>query len=315
MKRKIIQIAESTQLVSLPRKWAVQHNLKKGDEVEVVEEPDRVVILAKPSAEKPEAVQVNVSGLGRSTYTLVAALYKAGYDEFRVRFGTADELKLIQRIVKDCCLGFELVEQGKDFVVARKVSEPIADEFQSVLRRMMVFVQNMASESYEAVKVNDRNALAAIIAMDASINKFSYFLRRVLNKHGQGPYSITSPLYYIVEELEEIADRYKFVCTRRLTSVRKLGKPALRLFEIANRMLELFTSAFYKFEWQKLNELSDLNAQVQDMMPSLMKRSDSGEFMTVYNLLIIADKIYNLDGPLVLSRYDPLDKTSSAFLK
>ena len=32
VQRKVIQIAESTQLISLPRKWAVKHNIKKGDD-------------------------------------------------------------------------------------------------------------------------------------------------------------------------------------------------------------------------------------------------------------------------------------------
>ena len=35
MKRKVIQIAESTQLVSLPRKWALANNIRRGDELEV----------------------------------------------------------------------------------------------------------------------------------------------------------------------------------------------------------------------------------------------------------------------------------------
>ena len=30
MKRKVIQIANSTQLISLPRKWVLDHNIKKG---------------------------------------------------------------------------------------------------------------------------------------------------------------------------------------------------------------------------------------------------------------------------------------------
>jgi len=42
MKRRVIQIADSTQLVSLSRKWAIQRGIKKGDELEVKEEGNRV---------------------------------------------------------------------------------------------------------------------------------------------------------------------------------------------------------------------------------------------------------------------------------
>ena len=37
MRRKVIQIAESTQLISLPRKWALKYNIKKGEELEIEE--------------------------------------------------------------------------------------------------------------------------------------------------------------------------------------------------------------------------------------------------------------------------------------
>ena len=33
MKRKVIQIANSTQLISLPRKWSQKYGVKKGDEI------------------------------------------------------------------------------------------------------------------------------------------------------------------------------------------------------------------------------------------------------------------------------------------
>ena len=44
MKRKVIQIADSTQLISLPRKWAQKFNIKKGDELEVEEHDNKIVV-------------------------------------------------------------------------------------------------------------------------------------------------------------------------------------------------------------------------------------------------------------------------------
>ena len=52
MKRKVIQIAESTQLVSLPRKWALKYGVKKGDEVDVLEEGNKIVVSTGVEDEK-----------------------------------------------------------------------------------------------------------------------------------------------------------------------------------------------------------------------------------------------------------------------
>jgi len=44
MRRKVIQIAESTQLISLPRKWAVRYQVKKGDELNIEEQGSTLIV-------------------------------------------------------------------------------------------------------------------------------------------------------------------------------------------------------------------------------------------------------------------------------
>lgn len=305
MKRKVIQIANSTQLVSLPRKWCKEHGIKKGDELEVIEEQDSIQVKVNPANKEPERLTVNVGGLGYSVRTLVSALYKGGYDEFKIFFNNADELRHVQTIVKESCFGFEIVEQGRNFVIARKISEPIPDEFDAVLRRTFIFLQNMVKETSQAIRTGDADALNTVIAMDASINKFTYFCRRVLNKFGRGPYRVTSPLYYLVDELEEIADKYKNICKVKLEYKKKLSKPLLDLFDKVNSMVELLVTTFYKFDWKKLNELYGIKLQINEIAPDVMHKITKNEFPILLNILVIADKIFELDGPIVLSRYQP----------
>ena len=61
MKRRVIQIAESTQLVSLPRKWAKKYNIKKGDELEVEIEGSSVRITTDNVIEvTKKALQIGI---------------------------------------------------------------------------------------------------------------------------------------------------------------------------------------------------------------------------------------------------------------
>lgn len=306
MKRKVIQIADSTQLISLPRKWCKEHGIKKGDELDVLEEKDKLNIQIQSSEKKPERVVVDVSGFGNLARTCVSALYKGGYDEFKIYFKTADELRYLQRIIKDNCLGFEIVEQGKKFVIARKISEPIPEEFESVLRRTFTFLQNMSKEAFEAVKSGDINGLSTVITTDTNINKFTYFCRRVLNKHGYGSLRKTAPIYYIVEEIEEIADKYKCICKERLNQKTGLSKGLIKLFEQVNAMLETAISLFYKFDWQKLDQLKKIKEKIDHSLPQLIQKISKKELLVLLNLLVIADKVYEFDGPIVLSRYEPI---------
>ena len=70
MRRKVIQIANSTQLISLPRKWSLQFNIKKGDELEVEEQGSKLSIAAKEQATNLSTVEVNVDNLDKDSLIL-----------------------------------------------------------------------------------------------------------------------------------------------------------------------------------------------------------------------------------------------------
>ena len=62
MGRKVIQIADSTQLISIPRAWGRKYNIKKGDELEVVEKDNMLEISTKREDQEME-ITLDVSVL------------------------------------------------------------------------------------------------------------------------------------------------------------------------------------------------------------------------------------------------------------
>lgn len=62
--RKVIQIANSTQLISLPRKWTQKYGVKKGDELEVVEDGSKVIISTEKGQESGN-IEVDITGADR----------------------------------------------------------------------------------------------------------------------------------------------------------------------------------------------------------------------------------------------------------
>jgi len=55
-------VANSTQLISLPRKWAQQFNVRKGDELEIEEEGNQLIIKTEGAPDTKE-IAVDVSGI------------------------------------------------------------------------------------------------------------------------------------------------------------------------------------------------------------------------------------------------------------
>ena len=86
MKRRVIQIANSTQLISLPRKWTQKYGVKKGDEMEVEEQGNKILISTEKGAELGH-IEIDVTGLDRTTILYyIQTLYRTGYDEIKVNF-------------------------------------------------------------------------------------------------------------------------------------------------------------------------------------------------------------------------------------
>ena len=96
MKRKVTQIADSTQLISLPRRWALQHNVKKGDELEVEEQENRLMISTNNEPHL-ETAELNIDDLEPLTSRIIHALYKRGVDEIKVFTKNHQQCKLFRK--------------------------------------------------------------------------------------------------------------------------------------------------------------------------------------------------------------------------
>ncbi|MBI4150851.1 hypothetical protein HY492_01880, partial [Candidatus Woesearchaeota archaeon] len=286
------------QLVSLPRKWVQRYNISKSDELDVEERGNQLVVTAHKESDA-ERTEIDVSGLGSQTKKIVGALYKAGYDEIKVIFSRTEELKYVQEVIKDTCVGFEIVEQGRNHVVARKISSTITEEFEPILRRCFLLLLGITKDGLEAVRTQDYEALANIALIDQSINKFTDFCRRIINRSGYAKLKRAPPFYYVLEELEKIGDEYKSIYQYVAAKKLKPGRAILVAFADTNKLFESFYEMFYKFELVRVKAMHDQKHQLDAETQKLIDRSKRSELEMLIRLRSIADRIYNMKGPLM----------------
>ena len=145
MKRKVIQIAGSTQLVSLPRQWAKAHNIQRGQEIDVQEDGDNIIVHSS-NAPLVEKAEIDISQMSDMTARCIRSLYKRGVDELRVTFSNPDTATLVQNAIAKEAVGFEILEQGQTYCLIKYVSGAI-EEFDQLLRRIFLLLVNMADDS------------------------------------------------------------------------------------------------------------------------------------------------------------------------
>ena len=79
---------------------------------------------------------------------------------------------------------------------------------------------NMAEETANMLTNKEIEQMHTLISLEESNNRFTTLCRRYLNKVGPPGAEKVGPYYSIVEELEKIADEYKYL----ITSISKLDK-------------------------------------------------------------------------------------------
>ena len=309
MKRKVIQIADSTLLVSMPKKWADANNIKKGDEITV--EPDGGVLTITVD-NKPVVLrsEINLSDYGVMAERVIHALYKKGVDELRINFEKAADFRLVQSSLTEETIGFEIIDQGPKHCVVRNVSG-VPEEFDAMLRRIFLLLINMSSEGLEALKAGSLDHLNNAQHLEQTNNRLTMVCRRLANKYGKIPYPKLGikdpkigPLYYIVESLENLADEYKYMYQHIASSWNNsitFSKDITSVFGQVTDMLRLFYELFYKYDNKKIADIGTTRKNIIEKSRTIMLTTKSKhEMMMAHHVLVITQKIFNLTGPYLV---------------
>jgi phosphate uptake regulator len=299
MKRKVIQLAGKTLVVSLPHKWAKKYGVKKGDEVEVEEEERRIVIKARGSGETAVHT-IDVKDLKLMLNRTIGALYKAGYDDIEVTYYSPEQYTTIRDTLNRTCMGFEIIKHGPKILNIKNLSDLHPQEFENILRRLFLTLLSSAEDSLLYLQQGNVKGMEEIILRDPQINKYSDFCRRVLNIQGYESTKKTTTYYHICEELERIGDAYgdlmKFMIANK---IKKVDAATLNLISEINQYLRLFYELFYQFDLKKLEEFGELSAKLRGELEKRFTSSSVNVIKLNHHLYKIFFMIFNMNGALI----------------
>lgn len=257
LKRKIIQIANSTQLISLPRKWTLKYGIKKGDEIEVEENGSKIIIHTE-SLIQPTSIELKPPHLKNITERYVTSCYRHGVNELKVNCGSDSYSDLLEYTIAkmhDQTIGYELINQGKDFFVIKDLSGGPPAGFDSALRRSFLLLTTSANDILDAIKHQDAKGLKNSLIVDRSINKMTNFCGRHLLTKGMDDSKKTIYYYHFIRSLEALADQYSLMAVQYSYDLKSSNKEILKTLEKINKILHGLYDLFYDFDKKRLNEL------------------------------------------------------------
>ncbi len=302
MKRKIIGLAKNTNVVTLPMNWCVTNNLEKGDEVEVFEHINSIVISPVQQIKK---ASVDVSGKNPLIKRILGSFYKGGFTHMSITYETQEEAELIEDVIDQEFVGFEIIHHDttKKRIIAKTVSEIQANDFDVILRRMFLRIIQIGTETLECLESLDTDSenvsektfekLQKIASLDKDVNKLADFCRRAINLHSlrqiNENYQNNLSLYYIVEELEKISDEFRdFAISKYPYSAKEIFKEVVNYFR-------MFYELFYAFSLSGLVAFGKKRYDLRDKIDSI--EPFSREFSYCRS---IVEKTFDMNGALML---------------
>lgn len=277
MRRKVIQIADSTQLVSLPRKWALKYGIKKGDEVEVTEEGTNLMIRMSNDVMLSKEIEVKVDGLDKdSLIFLLRGLYIAGYETIKFTFD--DPCMIYYRINKKVtissiihkevtiCQGMDIIQEKKDSFVLKNISVSSLKDFDNILRRIFLLLIDTSADLHLAAKNRDYTLLETFQDKHDNITRLLNYNLKVLNNIGYSPYKNTIPLFHLTSALDIVVDILKNAAREIIRFKMKLGPKSLIILDRTQNAIKLFYDLFFDFSFEKAEKFVKYRQEVLNMI-------------------------------------------------
>jgi phosphate uptake regulator len=278
--------------ISLPATWIKKFSLREGDELNIDEIGNKIEITTGKASGENKA-ELDASELGIFTKNDLSHLYILGYDEIIIHFKDEEVLKQIKERVPDC-IGYEIIDQTENKIVIKSISSALEEEFDNILRKVFLILKEMSENIYEALSKKEFERLKQIRDMETINNKFTSFLLRLLTKKGYAKQNRTLQAYDMVQNLERLADEYKYLCDSLMNSKKPIDKEALKLLKEINEYYNIFYQLYYKFEPEKRITIYKKRTLLENAALELLKKNK--ESVLSHHLISLIEKIYNAAG-------------------
>ena len=274
MKRKVSKIGPATLMVSLPSKWVKRYGINKGDEMEVMEEGNSLIINTDKGVEKNDTYILDIKSSDDLLRRFLYSPYWHGYNAIRINFEDESVFEKIKSI-SETLFGFEIVDHGVNHCIIKNIAKGVESEFDAILNRLFLLTINMLKETYSVLDKKEFNKIKSIVPMETTTNKLSVFCRRMLNTRGHKRTSDANSIYFIVGVLESIADDCRILCEHISNKNTALSTKAKDFFKGAISQVELSYKLFSKYDKDKVIESKNmriaLEKDVSVNLPKLAK--------------------------------------------
>ena len=298
MKRKLVQQGATTLMVSLPSAWIKRFNLQKGNEIDIIDDKNCLVIA---SSEKTVKKEITLSFKTTTESAIRIALinsYRAGYDTIKIKGTTKDQQEIIEEVLQNYLLGMEITSSENSVCIIESITEPDQNKFEVIFQKIFSGTSLMISETVERIKKNTLYGDYTSIMLN--IHRYDNFCRRVMVKKNIHPekaiffWNFLSVLIHVPRELYHL-NKHLDTLTVSLSMPEKTS--VINTLLELEKLFSLLRHAYYEKKVETIESLHQQSNQLLSQVYMQMKKSKNG--VILYYLGSAIRNLHLSTSPLV----------------
>lgn len=301
MKRKVNQVGTGTLTVSLPNKWVDKHGIKKGDEIEVDEEQENLIISTKGKKSKIKEIEIVLTSEEKwNIRSILGGIYRKGFDIVRIKYSTENAFSYIEDSINNL-IGYEIFEKGKGYCIIKSMIMDNEDELKNITNRFIHSIKTIRSivrADYESSKYNNYDE---ILAYRSTGWKFrDYSMRLAFNKLDDTPlkYGFISLIWI----LEKINRSYLKIYESMQKNKSKPNTNILQYYDEVSDLFDHFAKIQHTSNLKDIELLKDKYRIIHDKGINLVDKVKKDASILVY-LIEDVRKISDLASQLVMIHF------------
>lgn len=298
--RKIQFTGKSSYIVSLPKQWVLDLNLKQGDQIRMARKGSSMLELYPPkfetrSQKKEDAtIGIDIEEKPSSIVRKLISLYFLGFRTINVRpkkgMLSPGQRNTVKEAVKRMLMGSEIISDSSDGITVQVLVNLLELSVDGAFKRMIHLAKSMSTDAILAVKENNLELAQEVINTDDEVDRFGFYIIRQLkiaiqNEHmlkEMGFRNARNCLGYrlVVKNIERAGDHAAFVARDILEFKKPIKRDILETIQEMNRfclsMLDDSCLALFKEDYaqaettiEKTGDIVKYERQVRDALKSI----------------------------------------------
>ena len=283
MRRKLIKQGGFGLTIYLPKHWTDEKELQAGQEVEVQQVNDALIISTTKILEEQKIINLVIKEEKQATLrSQIVNAYRAGYDKINIFY--PGKIQDILDIVQENLLGFEVFTKEQNECTIERVAEPHFDDFEKITHKQFFLVLEILKT------IEEKNLTQKVI----SVQKYDNFLKRCIVKKIFG---YSQPFFWeLLTNLTRIARLCLHVHNHLQKKKTKFTDSQRELVQKAITIFTTLQTAYFKKDLGTLARMYKMARIIlyDDAEKFLLQKN---QFATHY-LLTITRFIYLCDSPV-----------------